>query len=190
MYMKRQSAPTFDKTIIKAIIGLGNPGTKYYKTRHSIGFRVVDELCSRMLVSWHGTGNMASTQVRLTMDQYDISFLQVYLIKPLTFMNNSGQVIPFLQKKGIKAEEILVVHDELEKSFGYVGFKFGGSAKGHNGLRSIVDRIGKDFWRLRFGIGRPEDRDDVGDYVLAHFIPDEEKELVILIPQAVDQIFK
>ena len=93
----------------------------------------------------------------------------ILLIKPQTFMNASGKVIPFLLKKGIKGENILVVHDELEMPFGKIKVKFGGSAKGHNGLRSIIDIIGKDFWRLSFGIDRPENREDVGQYVLSNF---------------------
>jgi PTH1 family peptidyl-tRNA hydrolase len=88
-------------------------------------------------------------------------------------MNNSGMIVPFLQKKGIKAENILVVHDELELPFGAIKMKIGGSAKGHNGLKSLIEHCGPEFARLRFGIGRPEHRESVPDYVLEDFSEDE-----------------
>ena len=115
-------------------------------------------------------------------------FISLLLIKPQTFMNESGKIVPLLLKQGIKPENMLVVHDELEKSFSYVGMHFGGGAKGHNGLRSIIDMIGKDFWRLRFGIGRPDDRDQVGDFVLMPFTKQEEEFIPALLVQAVSLI--
>ena len=105
-----------------------------------------------------------------------------------TFMNSSQKVLPFLQKKGIRSEEILVIHDELEKAFGKVSIKFGGSARGHNGLRSIIGTIGKDFWRLQFGVGRPDRSEDVGNYVLMPFSQEEEECIGELIEKSVDLI--
>ncbi len=169
---------SYDKNNIRAIIGLGNPGSKYYKTRHSIGFRVVDALVEQHGGPWHETTKM--TYVTLN----DFASHPVYVIKPLTFMNTSGEVLPWLTKKGIKGDQIIVVHDELEKPFGSNLIKFGGSAKGHNGLRSIIGIIGMDFWRLRFGIGRPQGETLVGDFVLQPFNQQEEELLITLIPQA------
>jgi len=169
-----------EKPAIKAIIGLGNPGAKYYTTRHSIGFCVLDVLADRLNASWDKNNLMEYAEVR--------NDSVIYLIKPLTYMNDSGKVIPFLQKKGIKTEEIVVVHDELEKKFGSISIKQGGSARGHNGLRSIIGMIGQNFWRLRFGIGRPENKDDVSGYVLKPFTPEEEKQIPTLIEQAVDSL--
>ena len=162
----------FNPNLIKAIIGLGNPGQPYYKTRHSIGFRIIDKIAEQAGVSFNQSDNKeyAKTDINLV----NGSVISVYLIKPITFMNKSGEIIPFLQKKGIKSEEILVIHDELEKPFGNVSIKFGGSAKGHNGLKSIITFMGQDFWRLRFGIGRPGDNCDVGSYVLTSFSKEEE----------------
>jgi PTH1 family peptidyl-tRNA hydrolase len=171
----------FDINLIKAIIGLGNPGPGYYKTRHSIGFRVVDQLAQQYGASFNQSDNKEYAQVQLDSNS-------VYLIKPMTFMNKSGQVIPFLQKKGIKPEEIIVIHDELEKEFGNVSIKFSGGAKGHNGLRSIIGMMGQDFWRLRFGIGRPESKDDVGNYVLSPFLKEEELAMSELIDKAINLI--
>ena len=93
----------------------------------------------------------------------------------MTFMNNSGQVLTALSKAGIKQENIMVVHDELELPFGVIKFKFDGSAKGHNGLKSIMAHGGSNFLRLRFGIDRPVDRQEVPDYVLAKFKETQDK---------------
>lgn len=149
-------------TDIKAIIGLGNPGPKFQRTRHNIGFMVIDELAQKYGAHWSNKGNFESADIT-------ISDKNIILIKPMTFMNTSGQIIPTLLKKGIKAENILVIHDELEKPFGSVSSKLGGSARGHNGLRSIIGVIGDQFYRIRCGIGRPEHKEDVPDFVLQNF---------------------
>lgn len=175
---------SFDQSQIKAIIGLGNPGKKFERTRHNIGFRVLEALCDAHNCSWHTVNNMEHATIRL----YD-GGPEVHLIKPQTFMNNSGLVIPFLQKKGIKPEQIIVVHDELEKKFGDISLKLSGSAKGHNGLRSIIGMIGQDFWRIRCGIGRPTERDEVGDFVLSPFTLQEEQAIPLMIEQVLT-IFK
>jgi len=165
---------------IKAIIGLGNPGPKYALNRHNIGFLIVDQLADRYNVFWEYRPNMELSTV-------NIGGKNVLLIKPQTFMNDSGKVVPFLQKKGIKAENILVVHDELEFPFGKVKIRQGGSARGHNGLRSIIDRCGKEFVRLRFGIGRPVTKEIVSHHVLSNFTEDN-SELERLIFESVDMI--
>lgn len=161
---------------LKAIIGLGNPGKRFERTRHNIGFSILDALADEYNAAFKSIKNMELADIIINDNK-------VLLIKPQTFMNNSGEVLPYLQKQGIKPEEILVVHDELELPFGTIKLKFGGSHKGHNGLKSIIDVIGKDFWRLRFGISRPEDRTDVSDYVLSPFSKTEQKELDDLIKQ-------
>jgi len=166
---------------IKAIIGLGNSGPKYERTRHNIGFRIVDQLAQRYGSSWQKKGIMEIAPIM-------IGDTKILLVKPQTFMNNSGNVIPLLAKQGIKAENILVVHDELEKPFGNLSFRIGGSARGHNGLRSLIQACGPDFARLRFGIGRPEQKEEVGDYVLRNFLPAEQQELERLIDDAADMI--
>jgi PTH1 family peptidyl-tRNA hydrolase len=150
------------KLFIKAIIGLGNPGPAYIDTRHNIGFKVVDKIADQNLGSWQFKKNMEISSIQ-------INHHRILLIKPMTFMNNSGEVISFLAKQGIKQENIMVVHDELELSFGSLKWKFDGSAKGHNGLKSIISHGSSNFLRLRFGIDRPIDRQQVPDYVLAKF---------------------
>ncbi len=168
--------------MIKAIIGLGNPGDQYYKTRHNIGFRVVDTLAEQQHVSWRTFQLMDTTEIVVHNNR-------VLLIKPMTYMNSSGKVIPMLLKKGIKQDEILVVHDELELPFGQIKFKFGGSAKGHNGLKSIIESCGPNFYRLRMGIGRPERKEDVPDYVLKSF-NEPTANVEQFIELAVQEIFK
>ncbi len=168
------------KLAIKAIIGLGNPGSKFYNTRHNIGFRVIDTLGQAHGAVWQKKNEMEYAEIT-------IGNHHVILIKPQTFMNNSGRVVPFLLKKGVKAENILVVHDELEKPFGNVSVKVGGSAKGHNGLRSIITACGADFPRIRFGIARPLNKEDVPDYVLMNF-SENSSELELAIDRAVKTI--
>lgn len=166
---------------IKAIIGLGNPGPKFNFTRHNIGFMVVDALAEQSGVNWQVVNS------NLVVTEVDINGHKILLLKPQTFMNSSGLVIPYLSKKGIKPENILVVHDELEIAFGQVKLRQGGSARGHNGLRSIIGVCGPDFWRLRVGIGRPDDSTDIGDYVLQRFSEDTDS-IKLLVQKVIDQI--
>lgn len=168
---------------IKAIIGLGNPGPRYQKTRHNIGFMVLDALAEYYQAIWHKKNELMLEAVIKPADT------EILLIKPLTSMNLSGKVISYLQKQGIKAENILVVHDELELPFGTVKTKTGGSAKGHNGLKSIIEYTGPYFHRLRVGIGRPANRENVPDYVLSPFSRGEDVEQVIATAQLALQSF-
>lgn len=170
----------FENRCIQAIIGLGNPGPSYVYTRHNIGFRVLDALAQNHNASFSKKENFELA----TISGADRSIL---LIKPLTSMNLSGKVIPYILKQGIKSENIVVVHDELEKNFGAILERLGGSARGHNGLKSIIDACGLDFARLRIGIGRPQEREQVPAYVLQKFNePAQEVDRIIAL--AVDQL--
>jgi PTH1 family peptidyl-tRNA hydrolase len=166
----------------KALLGLGNPGTTYKYTRHNIGFLVLDALAERHGALWR-------TKDKMELAQATINGSPVMLIKPQTYMNSSGQVYPFLAKQGVKAEDILVVHDELEFPFGKLGMRVGGSARGHNGLKSLISMCGENFARLRFGIGRPEEKEEVPNYVLQNF-KESNHELALIIDKAVDLIEK
>lgn len=165
---------------IKVIIGLGNPGPKYHYTRHNIGFRVLDALADAYHLSWQSKDNQ-EIAILTKNDK------RIILIKPQTYMNDSGKVIPALLKQGIKAENILVVHDELEQPFGAIKMRVGGSARGHNGLKSIIAACGDQFARLRFGIARPAIKEDVPNYVLEKF-KENPTELDDKIHQAVAMI--
>lgn len=165
---------------IKAVIGLGNPGRPYYFNRHSIGFRVVDELAKRHGAAWRAREDMEVAEI-------SIAGHSVFLIKPQTFMNNSGRIVPWLTKQGIKSENMLVIHDELEQPFGKLAIRMGGSARGHNGLRSLIGAVGEQFKRLRFGIGRPEQKEQVPTYVLQDF-SEEETQVAQLVGAAADLV--
>ncbi len=167
---------------IKAIIGLGNPGDRYYKTRHSIGYRVIDTLVHQCGGRWYDRGMVQTAEI-MVHDRLIIA------VKSNSYMNDSGKVIPFLLKKGITSSEILVIHDELEKPFGTMNIKVGGSHRGHNGLRSIIGVCGDAFYRLRIGIGRPDQKEEVPVYVLAPFEQDE-SDIQSLIETAVQLLIK
>lgn len=161
----------------RVIIGLGNPGPAYVRTRHNIGFIVLDALAQLHDATWRSVPAYEYTDIL-------INGHQVRLIKPMTGMNNSGVVIPALKKDGIQADQLLVVHDELELPAGTLKLRSGGSHRGHNGLKSIIAQSGADCMRLRFGIGRPDSKGEVPDYVLSPFTEDQTP----LIEQAISLI--
>ncbi len=152
--------------MIKLLVGLGNPGEKYIKTRHNAGFLLLDKLAEE-------SGGVFSRQARFFGDLTEIKGTSgnLYLLKPVTFMNRSGQsVVAVMKYYKIKAEEVLVVHDELDFEVGTLRLKAGGGHGGHNGLRDIIASLGvKEFKRLRIGIGRPSAGKVVADYVLSDF---------------------
>lgn len=159
---------------MKLIVGLGNPGPKYETTRHNIGFLCVDYLVE----TWRAQGPVIKNQAEVY--QATIDGEQVMLIKPQTFMNLSGRsVSPFFQFYKCQANDVIVIHDELDIDPLQIRFKTGGSAGGHNGLKSIDECLGGengDYHRVRLGIGHPRNfnlRMDVADYVLGK-IPDSE----------------
>jgi peptidyl-tRNA hydrolase, PTH1 family len=158
----------FSLATIKAVVGLGNPGARFEATRHNVGFMLLDRLGECYGTSWQERGNALEATIQHPAGA-DAVRGSLKLLKPQTFMNDSGKALSGLSKDGVKPSEILVVHDELEKPLGHVSTRLGGSARGHNGLKSIIGNIGYDFWRLRIGISRPDDRDDVSDYVLQPF---------------------
>ncbi len=161
----------------KALIGLGNPDARFRHTRHNIGFDVIDALAVSCGGQWQRKGAVDLATITLQGQE-------VLLMKPQTYMNNSGDAVPLLKKHAFKPDEVLVIHDELELPFGKLAFKQAGSAKGHNGLKSIIERWGTDgFNRLRFGIGRPVQKEFVPDYVLQKF--EDSKEVVRLIGESV-----
>ncbi|MDQ3506449.1 MAG: aminoacyl-tRNA hydrolase [Actinomycetota bacterium] len=155
-------------------MGLGNPGRRYEKTRHNAGFLAADEIVRRHGGSWRGKKKAEASDISI--DYKDIS-----LIKPTTMMNNSGSAI-----SGNKAEDLIVIHDELDLPPGEVRVKVGGGAGGHNGLRSIMNHLGGDFVRVRVGIGRPPEGMSVTDYVLGGM----EKSIREAVPTAADAVEK
>ena len=151
-----------ESNIFKAVVGLGNPGPQFEFNRHNIGFLVADALVDKYNGSWQKNDVMEYATI-------NVEGRNILVVKPQTFMNSSGKVASLLRKKGIREEETLVIHDELEKPFGSISLKEGGSARGHNGLRSLIELFGPNFYRLRCGISRPEKKSDVAHYVLSNF---------------------
>ncbi len=174
---------------IKLIFGLGNPGKQYELNRHNIGHLVIDALSDYFFAQWSSTDVCEYANVQRPADLTQSALApEFFLVKSRTFMNDSGKVMAHFAKKGIKPEEVLVIHDELEKTFGTLAIRQGGSARGHNGLRSIIALFGADFWRLRIGIGRPERKEQVSAYVLSNFAQDEQEQLESIIEQAVQLV--
>lgn len=150
------------KADIRLIVGLGNPGANYHSTRHNAGFWIVDELAREHCISLRN-----ETRFHGETGKFKAPGKDVFLLKPTTFMNKSGQAVAALSRYyKITPEQILVMHDELDLSPGDNRLKLSGGHGGHNGLRDIINHIGKDFYRLRIGIGHPGDRNQVVNYVL------------------------
>ena len=164
---------------MKAIVGLGNPGATYRRTRHNIGFAVLDELARRANVEFDAApfdALVARWRVRETL-----------LAKPLTFMNRSGDVVAALARYyDVDPADLLVVVDDIDIPFGRLRARASGSAGTHNGLRSVVERLGTGFSRLRVGVGRGDARRDLADHVLATFEPAEREQLESIITRAAD----
>ena len=148
---------------IQLIVGLGNPGTEYEKTRHNAGFWWVDAIASAKRAAWKKETKFAGWTAKVEEGGADFA-----LLKPATYMNESGRsVAAFLRFYKVEPAAMLVVHDELDLPPGAVKLKRGGGTGGHNGLEDICEVLGtRDFWRLRIGIGHPGQRDLVADYVL------------------------
>jgi PTH1 family peptidyl-tRNA hydrolase len=168
---------------VKLVVGLGNPGSQYARTRHNIGWLVVDRLADR--AGWAGRGRQRDAS-SVVMGRY--RSLDLTLVKPLTYMNDSGLAVrKVLAREHAPLLDLLVVADDFALPFGKLRFREGGSHGGHNGLRSIVDELGNEkFSRLRIGIGDP-DRGAV-DHVLSTFAPDEASRLDELLDAAADAV--
>ncbi len=162
------------------ISGLGNPGDKYKNTRHNIGFLVIDAI----------TKNLSTTNINNSNFQAIVQKnLSNLYVKPQTFMNLSGEsILSIVEYYNIPNENIIVVHDDLDLPFGTVKFKVGGGHGGHNGLRSIDSHVGKDYIRIRVGIGKPENKGDVADYVLSNFSKEEFLQLDDIINHVIKSI--
>jgi PTH1 family peptidyl-tRNA hydrolase len=165
------------------VVGLGNPGPVYAKTRHNLGFMVADLLAGRLGSAFkvHKKSGAEVTTGRL-------GDRSVVLAKPRTYMNESGrQVGPLAKFYSIPPADIVVIHDELDIDFGRIRLKLGGGEGGHNGLRSVAAALGtKDFQRVRIGVGRPPGRQDAAAFVLDPFNTVERKEVPTICEQAAD----
>lgn len=162
------------------LVGLGNPGKEYAKTRHNIGFIFLDYLAEKFNFTFKQSRWQADFSKETLWDR------QVILLKPLTFMNRSGQAVgEACRYHQIEPSEVLVIHDDLDLELGKIRLVTNRGTGGHNGIRSIVEHLGtKDFMRLRVGIGRPQVKEEVSNYVLNRFASEEQA----LVQQALENI--
>lgn len=154
---------------IRMIAGLGNPGEEYAQTRHNAGFKAIDELARQANVTyWKNQAGAEVASIQVNDAEAEGGKREVILVKPQSYMNTSGGPISKLcAQYKVSVEELLVIHDELDIPAGDVRIKVGGGHAGHNGLRSIIDKMGsRDFSRVRVGIGNPPGRMPVADFVL------------------------
>jgi PTH1 family peptidyl-tRNA hydrolase len=170
-------------TLDLLVAGLGNPGREYAATRHNVGFMVADELARRLGGSWRPKFSGDLAEVRL-------NGLRLALLKPQTFMNESGRSVGAAARFfKVEPEDLLVVHDEVDLEPGRLQARLGGGLAGHNGLRSVAQHLGTpEFGRLRIGVGRPERGDPrpVADFVLSEFSP--ELDVDSLVARAADAV--
>lgn len=163
---------------LQLVVGLGNPGAEHEDTRHNAGFWFVDGLAGR-----HDAPLKHERRFNADAGRATIAGTALWLLKPMGYMNRSGQSVrSFCEYFQIPVERVLVVHDELDLPVGVARLKHGGGAGGHNGLRDVIAHIGEEFWRIRIGVGHPGQRDEVIDYLLQRATAADER----LIREAIE----
>jgi peptidyl-tRNA hydrolase, PTH1 family len=169
---------------VKLVMGLGNPGKQYEGTRHNLGFMIVEQLARQ---------NQVAIQKKLCealVGEWSNDEERIFLVKPQTYMNHSGESVKaLLDHFGLTAEDLIVIHDDLDLSFGRIRIRPTGGAGGHRGVLSILESLaGGQFYRVRVGIGRPPDGVDPVDFVLENFTLQEVDQLAELIPRASEAV--
>ena len=163
------------------LVGLGNPTPDSNDNRHNIGFKIIDAINQKFGLS------KQKPKFKGLLTTGNISNKKVYAIKPLTFMNNSGICIrELIEYFKINAEDVIVFHDDLDIDFTKIKAKFGGSSAGHNGIASIDKFIGKEYSRVRVGIGKPDSKIEVSDFVLTNFTDEEKVKLEKVIQNIIE----
>ena len=171
---------------MKVIAGLGNPGAEYANTPHSIGFEVVDAVARGIGASWKGSSSFKGELATGL-----LGAMKVLLVKPQTYMNLSGECVsPVLKYHNATIEDLLVVSDDIDLPVGRLRIRKGGSAGGHNGLKSVIERTGSsDFVRLRIGVGRdPQSRSNVIGHVLGKFSPEDRQAMDEVVATAAEAV--
>ena len=164
-------------------VGLGNPTPDSENNRHNVGFKIIDNINKEFSLS------KQKPKFKGLLTTGSINNKKIYAIKPLTFMNNSGICIrELIEYFKINAEDVIVFHDDLDVEFGKIKTKFGGSSAGHNGIASIDKFIGKDYSRVRIGIGKPKDNIEIADYVLQNFNEDESNSIQKILKNITESI--
>jgi len=163
------------------LVGLGNPTPDSHENRHNIGFKIIDAINQKFGLS------KQKPKFKGLLTTGNISNKKVYAIKPLTFMNNSGICIrELIEYFKIDSEDVIVFHDDLDVDFTKIKTKFGGSSAGHNGIESIDKFIGKEYSRVRVGIGKPQKKIEVSDFVLTNFSEEEKIDLEKVIKNIIE----
>ena len=163
------------------LVGLGNPTPDSHDNRHNIGFKIIDAINQKFGLS------KQKPKFKGLLTTGNISNKKVYAIKPLTFMNNSGICIrELIEYFKIDSEDVIVFHDDLDVDFTKIKTKFGGSSAGHNGIESIDKFIGKEYSRVRVGIGKPQKKIEVSDFVLTNFSEEEKIDLEKVIKNIIE----
>ena len=167
---------------MRLLVGLGNPGPKYERTRHNIGFRIAEDAARKLGVA------LDQTRWNAVLGQGRSGGEPVAVLLPQTYMNASGESVGHAARFWkVEAGSLVVVHDDMDLEFGRVQVKVGGGDGGHNGLKSLRQHLGTaDYARVRFGVGRPPEEWDGADWVLAKFSSAEEEQLKSLVPQAAE----
>ena len=164
-------------------VGLGNPTPDSENNRHNVGFKIIDSINKKFSLS------KQKPKFKGLLTTGNIGNKKIYAIKPLTFMNNSGICIrELIEYFKIEVEDVVVFHDDLDVEFGKIKTKFGGSSAGHNGIASIDKFIGKDYSRVRIGIGKPKGTVKVSDYVLQNFDEDESVKIEKMMSDIIESI--
>ncbi len=158
---------------MKWMVGLGNPGSQYSKTRHNAGFLAIDHFAQKQGI------RLKPGKFKAEIGEGAVRGEKVFLIKPLTYMNLSGDALrAFMDFYKAGAEDLIVIYDDLDTAFGKIRLRYQGSSGGHNGIKSIIQHLGTEkFNRVRIGISRPEPGMDIVDYVLSHFPKSQERVL-------------
>ncbi|AZM61803.1 MULTISPECIES: aminoacyl-tRNA hydrolase [unclassified Streptomyces] len=171
------------------VVGLGNPGPGYAMNRHNVGFMVADLLAERMGGRFKRAGKAQAQVLEGRIGPPGPAGRRVVLVKPMSYMNLSGGPVNALREfYKVPVERVVAVHDELDIDYGTLRLKRGGGDNGHNGLKSLTQAFGRDYHRVRFGIGRPPGRMQVADFVLRDFSSAERKELDYLVDRAADAV--
>ncbi len=167
------------------VVGLGNPGDEYARTRHNVGAEVVEILARR-----HGGRLRKSKELRAMVDEVRVNGMRMALSVPTTYMNDSGQAVaPLARRYGVAPEHLVIVHDELDLEPAVLRVKVGGGLAGHNGLRSIKQHLHDDsFVRVRIGVGKPNSREQGADHVLSRFGKRDREQMAVTVQEAADAV--
>jgi PTH1 family peptidyl-tRNA hydrolase len=184
MALRRSKAPRTGTPADLLVVGLGNPGDEFARTRHNVGAEVIEVLAAR-----HGA-KLKKGKERARVDEVRIAGKRVALAIPLTYMNDSGESVRLLvHRYGVEPEQVVIVHDELDLPVATLRVKAGGGLAGHNGLRSITSHLHSDeFLRVRIGVDKPQSKERGADHVLNRFGKRERAEIDVTVAQAADAV--